>query len=214
MSDFSDYKVADIGLADWGRKEIELAQVEMPGLMAIRDEYGAKKPLKGARITGCLHMTIQTAVLIETLIGPGRRDPLVLLQHLLDAGSRRRGHRGQPACRSSPGRARPKRNTGGASSRPSRGRTAGAPTCSWTTAATLRQVMHDKYAALMSDVKRPVSEETTTGVAPALSRWRRPASWLVPTFNVNDSVTKSKFDNIYGCRESPWSTASVGRPTS
>ena len=88
-----DYKVADIGLAAFGRKEIQLAEHEMPGLMATRAEFADAQPLKGARITGSLHMTIQTAVLIETLVGARRRGPLGVLQHLLDAGSRRGGHR-------------------------------------------------------------------------------------------------------------------------
>ena len=94
-----DYRVADIGLADWGRREIAIAETEMPGLMAIRAEYGERQPLKGARIAGSLHMTIQTAVLIETLKPPGRRRPLGVVQHLLDPGpcgrrDRRRGHAG------------------------------------------------------------------------------------------------------------------------
>ena len=91
--DRTDYVVKDIGLADWGRKEISIAETEMPGLMAVREEFGKKQPLKGARIAGSLHMTIQTAVLIDTLEGAGRRRALGLLQHLLDAGPRRRGHR-------------------------------------------------------------------------------------------------------------------------
>ena len=90
-----DYKVKDIALADWGRKEVAIAEDEMPGLMSIRAEYGPSKPLKGARIVGCLHMTVQTAVLIETLLALGATCPLVLLQYLLHAGSRRfRGRRG------------------------------------------------------------------------------------------------------------------------
>ena len=120
MPPFTDYKVADIALADWGRSEIAIAETEMPGLMALRDEFGAAKPLKGARIAGCLHMTIQTAVLIETLIAARRRGPLELVQHLLDPGPRRRRDRRRAASRSSPGRARPRRNTTGASSRPCR----------------------------------------------------------------------------------------------
>ena len=89
----ADFKVADLALADWGRKEIAIAETEMPGLMAIREEYAAKQPLNGARITGSLHMTIQTAVLIETLAGARRRGPLGLVQHLLDPGPRRGRHR-------------------------------------------------------------------------------------------------------------------------
>ena len=89
----TDFHVADMLLADWGRQEIAIAETEMPGLMAIREEYAARQPLKGARITGSLHMTIQTAVLIETLKALGRRGPLGLVQHLLDPGPRRRRHR-------------------------------------------------------------------------------------------------------------------------
>ena len=101
-----DYVIADIALAGFGRKEIEIAETEMPGLMALRAEFGAAQPLKGARITGSLHMTIQTAVLIETLKALGADSPLGLVQHLLDAGPCRRRHRGRLASRSSPSRAR------------------------------------------------------------------------------------------------------------
>ena len=110
-----DFKVADLSLAEFGRKEIELAEHEMPGLMAMRAEHGSEQPLAGARITGSLHMTIQTAVLIETLTALGRRGSLGQLQHLLDPGPRRRrggrradrhGRPARPGCRSSPGRAR------------------------------------------------------------------------------------------------------------
>ena len=118
MPQFTDYKVADIGLADWGRKEIAIAETEMPGLMALRDEFGAASRSKGARIVGCLHMTIQTAVLIETLIAARRRRCAGVRatssrpRTMPPRRSRRR------ASRSSPGRARPRRNTSGASSRP------------------------------------------------------------------------------------------------
>ena len=123
------YRVHDMALADWGRKEIAIAETEMPGLMALRAEYGASKPLKGARVAGCLHMTIQTAVLIETLKELGAEVTWTSLQHLLDAGPRRRGHRQSRASRSSPGRARPRRSTTGASSsRSSRSRAARART--------------------------------------------------------------------------------------
>ena len=101
MSEFTDYKVADMSLAKWGRKEIDLAETEMPGLMSVRDEYGDAQPLKGAKIAGSLHMTIQTAVLIETPAGTRRRSPLGILQHLFDARPRRSRHRcdGNPCVR-------------------------------------------------------------------------------------------------------------------
>ena len=120
------YKVADLGLAEWGRKEMRLAEQEMPGLMALRERYGKTKPLAGARVMGSLHMTIQTAVLIETLARSRRRRALGVVQHLLDAGSRGRGRRRRPsgdrrhapriraAFRCSRGRARRSKNTGGA----------------------------------------------------------------------------------------------------
>ena len=92
---FTDYKVADLSLAEWGRKEIAIAETEMPGLMAIREEFAAKQPLNGARITGSLHMTIQTAVLIETLQALGARGAMGVLQYLLDSGSRGRRDRGK-----------------------------------------------------------------------------------------------------------------------
>ena len=113
----TDYKVADIGLADFGRKEIELAEHEMPGLMALREEFGAAQPLKGARITGSLHMTVQTAVLIETLAALGADVRWCSCNIFSHPGSRRRRDRRPPASPSSPGRARRSRSTGGAPSR-------------------------------------------------------------------------------------------------
>ena len=124
----TDYVVKDIGLADWGRKEIDIAETEMPGLMAVREEFGAKQPLKGARIAGSLHMTIQTAVLIETLQALGAEVRWASLQHLLDPGPRRRGHRGRAARRCSPSRARPWRSTGTTPTASSNGPTAATPT--------------------------------------------------------------------------------------
>ena len=132
------FKVRDLSLAEFGRKEIRLAEQEMPGLMSLRKQYGARKPLAGARVMGSLHMTIQTAVLIETLDGARRRRPLGLVQHLLDPGSRRLGGGRRPAGnrrdarrtrrarRSSRGRARPWKSTGGARTKRSSGRTAPA----------------------------------------------------------------------------------------
>ena len=132
-----EFHVKDLSLADWGRKEIELAEKEMPGLMAVREEYGKRQPLKGQRITGSLHMTIQTGGAHRDAGGARRRGPLGLLQHLLDPGPRRRRRRGRPqghgrrprpACRSSPGRARRSRSTGSAPTAPSTSATATGPT--------------------------------------------------------------------------------------
>ena len=118
------YKVKDIALAEFGRKEIDLAEKEMPGLMALREKYGADQPLAGARIAGCLHMTIQTAVLIETLTALGATVSLVKLQHLLDTGPRCGRHRRNGRPRSSHGRAKAKKSSTGASSRRCSGKTA------------------------------------------------------------------------------------------
>ncbi len=128
MSEFTDYKVADISLADWGRKEIAIAETEMPGLMALREKYGATKPLKGARIAGSLHMTIQTAVLIETLVALGAEVRWASCNIFSTQDHAAAAIAARPASRSTPGRARPWRSTGGAPSRCSTGPTAAAPT--------------------------------------------------------------------------------------
>ncbi|MCG9875110.1 MAG: adenosylhomocysteinase [Leptospiraceae bacterium] len=194
------YKVKDLSLAEWGRKEIEIAEKEMPGLMGIRKEYGASKPLKGARIAGSLHMTIQTAVLIETLIELGAEirwsscNIFSTQDHAASAIAK-----------------------------------AGIPVFAWKgeteeeywwcleqtiyfdengtgpnmildDGGDLTHVMHTKYPELLKDV-RGISEETTTGVM-ALMKMMKKGELKVPAINVNDSVTKSKFDNLYGCRES------------
>jgi len=193
------YKVADIKLADWGRKEIVLAENEMPGLIAIRKKYGPSKPLKGARIAGCLHMTIQTAVLIETLIELGAQvtwsscNIFSTQDHAAAAIA-----------------------------------AAGIPVYAWKgetdeeyiwcveqtiifpdgqplnmildDGGDLTNLVHDKYPQLLEGIKG-LSEETTTGVLNLYKRIKN-GTLKVPAFNVNDSVTKSKFDNLYGCRES------------
>ncbi|THB70041.1 MAG: adenosylhomocysteinase [Gammaproteobacteria bacterium] len=194
-----DYKVADITLADWGRKEIEIAETEMPGLMSIREEFGDSKPLQGARIAGCLHMTIQTAVLIETLthLGAEVRWSSCNIFSTQDHAAAAIAADGIPVfawkgeteeefwwCIEQtifgPGNWRPNMilDDGG----------------------DLTQIMHNKYPELMKDV-RGVSEETTTGVH-RLYEMAKEGKLKVPAINVNDSVTKSKFDNLYGCRES------------
>jgi adenosylhomocysteinase len=193
-----DYKVKDISLADWGRKEIRLAEKEMPGLMAIRAKYGPKKPLAGARIAGCLHMTIQTAVLIETLIELGAKirwsscNIFSTQDHAAAAVA-----------------------------------AAGIPVFAWKgetekeydwcieqtlnfddgplnmiidDGGDLTAMVYEKYPRLLPGIKG-ISEETTTGVH-RLYRMHEEGKLKTPCFNVNDSVTKSKFDNLYGCRES------------
>ncbi len=199
MSDFSDYKVADIGLADWGRKEIELAQVEMPGLMAIRDEYGSKKPLKGARITGCLHMTIQTAVLIETLVELGAeiRWSSCNIFSTQDQAAAAIAAAGIPVFA---WKGESEEEYWWCIDQTIEGPDGWRPNMLLDDGGDLTQVMHEKHADLMKDVKG-VSEETTTGVA-RLYQMAQHGELLVPAFNVNDSVTKSKFDIVYGCRES------------
>lgn len=194
------FRVKDIALADWGRKEIKLAEAEMPGLMALREEYGASKPLKGARIAGCLHMTIQTAVLIETLVALGAEvswsscNIFSTQDHAAAAIA-----------------------------------AAGIPVYAWKgmteeeyewcieqtlfafkdgqplnmildDGGDLTNVVLDKYPELVANV-RGISEETTTGVLRLYERQRN-GKLPIPAINVNDSVTKSKFDNKYGCKES------------
>ena len=194
------YKVKDISLAEWGRKEIKLAEAEMPGLMAIREEYGPSQPLKGARIAGCLHMTIQTAVLIETLVSLGAEvtwsscNIFSTQDHAAAAIA-----------------------------------AAGIPVYAWKgmneeefewcieqtvffgedrkplnlildDGGDLTNLVFDKYPELTKDIKG-LSEETTTGVHRLYERMAN-GTLVMPAINVNDSVTKSKFDNKYGCRES------------
>ena len=199
QKEFNDYKVKDISLADFGRKEIEIAETEMPGLMALREEYKGKNPLKGARIAGCLHMTIQTAVLIETLVDLGAEvrwsscNIISTQDHAAAAMA-----------------------------------AAGIPVFAWKgmteeefywciektlywdektplnlildDGGDLTQVVHDKYPQLLEEIIG-LSEETTTGVH-RLVQMAQKGTLKVPAINVNDSCTKSKFDNLYGCRES------------
>lgn len=193
------YKVKDISLADWGRKEIKIAESEMPGLMALREEYGASKPLKGARIAGCLHMTIQTAVLIETLVELGA-DVTWSSCNIFST----QDHAAAAIA------------------------AAGIPVYAWKgmseeefnwcieqtlhfsdgqplnmildDGGDLTAMVHNDYPELLEGI-RGLSEETTTGVH-RLYQMAKNGTLKVPAINVNDSVTKSKFDNLYGCRES------------
>jgi len=194
-----NYKVADIKLAEWGRKEIEMAENEMPGLMALRRQYGQAKPLKGARVAGCLHMTIQTAVLIETLTALGAE---VQWSSCNIFSTQDHAAAGIAAT--------------------------GVPVYAWKgmseeeylwcieqtiffkdgqplnmildDGGDLTNLVHEKYAHLLQGIKG-ISEETTTGVH-NLYKMLQKGTLKVPAINVNDSVTKSKFDNLYGCRES------------
>ncbi len=198
-----NYKVKDIGLADWGRKEIAIAESEMPGLMALRKEFGPGKPLKGARVAGCLHMTIQTAVLIETLIELGAEVTwtscnIFSTQDHAAAAVAKRGvpvfaWKGETEAeyyecidKQLPAFAGGK-----------------GPNMILDDGGDLTAVVHDKYPQLFAgpDPIRGLSEETTTGVH-RLYDMARKGTLKVPAMNVNDSVTKSKFDNLYGCRES------------
>lgn len=196
--DFKDYKVKDMSLADWGRKEIEIAEKEMPGLMALRAEYKGKKPLKGARIAGCLHMTIQTAVLIETLVDLGA-DVRWSSCNIFST----QDHAAAAVA------------------------AAGVPVFAWKgetedeynwcieqtlmfgdqplnmildDGGDLTWLVHDKRPDLIKHIKG-ISEETTTGVHRLYQAFQS-GKLKIPAININDSVTKSKFDNLYGCRES------------
>jgi len=199
MPVFTDYKVADIALADWGRREIAIAETEMPGLMALREEFGAARPLAGARVVGCLHMTIQTAVLIETLMQLGAmvRWSSCNIFSTQDHAAAAIAASGIPVfawkgetedeyewCIE---------------------QTLGGPK-GWTPNMVLddggdaTMILHDRHPDLLAGI-RGISEETTTGVN-RLYAMMGDGSLKAPAFNVNDSVTKSKFDNLYGCRES------------
>ena len=194
-----DYKVKDISLADWGRKEIEIAESEMPGLMSLREEYGAEKPLKGARIAGCLHMTIQTAVLIETLVELGAevRWSSCNIFSTQDHAAAAIAAAGVPVFA---------------------WKGMNEEEFDWCIEQTLRwpngeglnmilddggdltAMVHNKCPELLTEI-RGLTEETTTGVH-RLEQMAKAGTLKVPAINVNDSVMKSKFDNLYGCRES------------
>jgi adenosylhomocysteinase len=194
-----DYKVADIGLADWGRKEIVIAESEMPGLMALREEYQGNLPLKGARIAGCLHMTIQTAVLIETLtaLGAEVRWSSCNIFSTQDQAAAAMAAAGIPVFA---WKGETEDEAWWCIEQTIFGPDGWRPNMILDDGGDLTQIMHDKYPELLNDVKG-LSEETTTGVH-RLYEMMANGSLKVPAFNVNDSVTKSKFDNLYGCRES------------
>jgi len=199
MSAFTDYKVKDIKLAEWGRKEIVIAETEMPGLMSIRREYRDAKPLKGARIAGCLHMTIQTAVLIETLkdLGAEIRWSSCNIFSTQDHAASAIAAAGIPVFA---WKGETEEEYEWCIEQTINGPKGWHPNMILDDGGDLTVVMHNKYANLMKDV-RGISEETTTGVH-RLYEMAKAGKLMVPAFNVNDSVTKSKFDNLYGCRES------------
>src|SRR3954468_19894048 len=197
------YRVHDIGLADWGRKEISIAETEMPGLMALRAEYGTTKPLKGARVAGCLHMTIQTAVLIETLkeLGAEVTWTSCNIYSTQDHAAAAIAATGVPVfawkgetleeydwCLDQ----QLKAFSGGK-----------APNMILDDGGDLTVWIHEKHPQMFAgkDPIRGLSEETTTGVH-RLYEMSKKGLLKCPAMNVNDSVTKSKFDNLYGCRES------------
>ena len=199
MSGAQDYKVADIGLAEWGHKEIAIAETEMPGLMALREEYGAAKPLKGARITGCLHMTIQTAVLIETLheLGAEIRWSSCNIFSTQDHAAAAIADKGIPVFA---WKGETEEEYWWCVEQTITGPDGWTPNLLLDDGGDLTQLMHEKYPQLIENCLG-VSEETTTGVL-RLYEMARDQTLKIPAINVNDSVTKSKFDNLYGCRES------------
>ena len=196
---FTDFKVKDISQAKWGRHEIEMAETEMPGLMATREEYGNSKPLKGARIAGCLHMTIQTAVLIETLtaLGAEVRWSSCNIFSTQDQAAAAIADAGIPVFA---WKGMSDEEFWWAIDQTIKGPDGWHPNMILDDGGDLTQVMHEKFPQLLEDV-RGLSEETTTGVH-RLYEMAKEGTLKVPAINVNDSVTKSKFDNIYGCRES------------
>jgi adenosylhomocysteinase len=195
----ADHKVKDISLAGWGRKEIAIAETEMPGLMALRDEYGPSKPLKGARIAGCLHMTIQTAVLIETLtaLGAEVRWSSCNIFSTQDQAASAIAAAGIPVFA---WKGMDEDEFWWCIEQTIVGPNGWRPNMILDDGGDLTQLMHEKYPELLKDV-RGLSEETTTGVH-RLYEMAKKGTLKVPAINVNDSVTKSKFDNLYGCRES------------
>ena len=194
-----DFKVKDISQAEFGRKEISIAESEMPGLMALRDEYKGKSPLKGAKIIGCLHMTIQTAVLIETLanLGAEVRWSSCNIFSTQDHAAAAIAKEGIPVYA---WKGETEEEYLWCIKQTIIGNKDWKPNMLLDDGGDLTAIMHKEYKDLLKDVKG-VSEETTTGIK-ALNKMEKDKSLLVPAINVNDSVTKSKFDNLYGCRES------------
>jgi adenosylhomocysteinase len=194
-----DYKVADIKLAEWGRNEISLAETEMPGLMALRKEYGKEQPLKSAKIIGCLHMTIQTAVLIETLtaLGAEVRWSSCNIFSTQDQAAAAIAATGVPVFA---WKGETEEEYEWCIEQTLRGPNGWTANMILDDGGDVTKIMHDKYPDLLKHIKG-ISEETTTGVH-RLHEMVKAGALKVPAFDVNNSVTKSKFDNLYGCRES------------
>ena len=194
-----DFKVKDISQAEFGRKEISIAESEMPGLMALREEYGGQKPLKGARIIGCLHMTIQTAVLIETLteLGAEVRWSSCNIFSTQDHAAAAIAKAGIPVFA---WKGETEEEAIWCIRQTIEGKKDWKANMLLDDGGDLTGMMHSDYKDLLKEVKG-VSEETTTGIK-ALNKMEKDGSLMIPAINVNDSVTKSKFDNLYGCRES------------
>ena len=194
-----DFKVADLSLADWGRKEISLAESEMPGLMALREEYGESKPLKGANIVGCLHMTIQTAVLIETLthLGASVRWSSCNIFSTQDHAAAAIAAAGIPVFA---WKGETEEEYEWCIEQTLEGPNGASINMILDDGGDLTAIVHKKYPHLLANI-RGVSEETTTGVHRLYEMHKR-GELAIPAIDVNNSVTKSKFDNLYGCRES------------
>jgi adenosylhomocysteinase len=196
---FKDYKVADMSLAEWGRKEVSIAETEMPGLMALREEYQDKAPLKGARIAGCLHMTIQTAVLMETLVALGAevRWSSCNIFSTQDHAAAAMAAAGIPTFA---WKGETEEEFWWCIDQTIFGPDDWYPNMVLDDGGDLTLVLHQKYTKELANI-RGISEETTTGVH-RLNEMANAGKLACPAINVNDSVTKSKFDNLYGCRES------------
>ncbi|GAB6190309.1 adenosylhomocysteinase [Desulfocastanea catecholica] len=196
---FKDYKVADMSLAAWGRKEIAIAETEMPGLMALREKYQDQAPLKGAHVAGCLHMTIQTAVLMETLVALGAevRWSSCNIFSTQDHAAAAMAAAGIPTFA---WKGETEEEFWWCIDQTIFGPDGWYPNMVLDDGGDLTLVLHQKYPKELANI-RGISEETTTGVH-RLNEMAAEGSLACPAFNVNDSVTKSKFDNLYGCRES------------
>ena len=195
----TDYKVKDISLNEWGRKEIAIAETEMPGLMALREEYADSQPLNGARIVGCLHMTIQTAVLIETLVhlGASVRWSSCNIFSTQDQAAAAIAAKGIPVFA---WKGMSDEEFWWCIEKTLSGPDGWKPNMILDDGGDVTSIIHEKYPEMLNNIKG-LSEETTTGVH-RLKEMEKAGILKVPAINVNDSVTKSKFDNLYGCKES------------